>query len=195
MMLSAMGRHDEAIPAIEKAISLEPKSAIIQAAAGSVYFYARRFEDALLATDKVLEINEGFVPAYKIKRSVYEAQGNGSAAISAYQNERIYSESTDEDDEGWLMIAAQVSAVNGNRDEALAMLKRASTAAIVKSSPSAFAYEMALGYALANDSASALDWLEKAKTARAYGFNFAKVDPRLDSIRNDARFTALVDGR
>lgn len=192
MMLSAMGLHQDAIPAIEKAISLEPRSAIIHAAAGSVYFYARRYDEALKATDNVLGINEGFVPAYKIKRSVYEALGNGSAALSAYQNERIYSESIDEEDEGWLMIAAQVTAVNGNREEALTMLKRAASASIVKNSPSAFAYEMALGYTLAGDVSSALDWLEKAKTARAYGFNFAKVDPRLDTLRENPRFVALI---
>jgi TolB-like protein/Tfp pilus assembly protein PilF/tRNA A-37 threonylcarbamoyl transferase component Bud32 len=192
LMLSAMGRNDEAVRNIKKAIELEPRSAIIQTAAGLVYFYARKYEDALATADKVLENNEGFVPAYKTKRVVFEASGNYSAALTAYQNERIYSENTDENDEGWLMIAAQVQAVGGNRDEALASLKRSTENAFVKNNPQAFAYEIALAFALLGETDSAIDWLQKAKEVNSYGFNFAQADPRFDKISNDSRFSELV---
>ncbi|HVE55311.1 MAG TPA: protein kinase [Pyrinomonadaceae bacterium] len=192
LMLSAMGRHDEAIRNIKKAIELEPKSAIIQTAAGLVYFYARKYDDALATADKVLENNEGFVPAYKTKRVVFEALGNYSAALTAYQNERIYSENTDENDEGWLMIAAQVQAAGGNRDEALTSLKRATENAFVKNNPQAFAYEIALAFALLGETDQTVDWLKKAKEVNSYGFNFAQTDPRFDKVRTDSRFTELV---
>ncbi len=192
LMLSAMGRHDEGIRNIKKAIELEPKSAIIQTAAGLVYFYARKYDDALATADKVLENNEGFVPAYKTKRVVFEATGNFSAALTAYQNERIYSENTDENDEGWMMIAAQVQAVGGNRDEALTNLKRTTENAFVKNNPTGFAYEIALAYALLGETAPAIEWLKKAKDVNSYGFNFVRVDPRFDKIRNDSRFVELV---
>jgi len=192
LMLSAMGRNDEAIRNIKKAIELEPKSAIIQTAAGLVYFYARKYDDALATADKVLENNEGFVPAYKTKRVVFEAAGNYSAALTAYQNERIYSENTDENDEGWLMIAAQVQAVGGNRDEALSNLKRSTENAFVKNNPQAFAYEIALAFALSGETDQAIEWLKKSKEVNSYGFNFAQADPRFDKIRTDSRFTELV---
>ncbi len=192
LMLSAIGRHDEAIRSIKKAIELEPKSAIIQTAAGLVYFYARKYDDALATADKVLENNEGFVPAYKTKRVVFEATGNFSAALTAYQNERIYSENTDENDEGWLMIAAQVQAVGGNRDEALSSLKRTTENAFVKNNPAGFAYEIALAFALLGETDSAIEWLKKAKEVNSYGFNFAQTDPRFDKIRADSRFSELV---
>ncbi|HEY0459907.1 MAG TPA: tetratricopeptide repeat protein [Pyrinomonadaceae bacterium] len=191
LMSSAMGRHEEAVRNIQKAIEMEPKSAIIQTAAGLVYFYARKFDEALATADKVLENNEGFVPAYKTKRVVFEATGNYSAALTAYQNERIYSENTDEDDAGWMMIAAQVQAVGGNRDEALANLKRTTENSFVKSNPKSFAYEISLAFALLGDANSTVEWLKKAKEVNSYGFNFAPVDPRFDKVRSDPRFNEI----
>jgi TolB-like protein/Tfp pilus assembly protein PilF/tRNA A-37 threonylcarbamoyl transferase component Bud32 len=191
LMLSAMGRHDEAIRNIKKAIELEPRSAIIQTAAGLVYFYARKYDDALGVADKVLENNEGFVPAYKTKRIVFEANGNFSAALTAYQNERIYSENTDEDDAGWMMIAAQVQAVGGNRDEAVSNLRRATESAFVKSNLKSFAYEIALAYALLGDANATIEWLKKAKEVNSYGFNFAQVDARFDKVRENSQFNEL----
>jgi tetratricopeptide (TPR) repeat protein len=191
LMLSAMGRHEEAVRNIKKAIELEPRSAIIQTAAGLVYFYARKYDDALGVADKVLENNEGFVPAYKTKRIVFEATGNFSAALTAYQNERIYSENTDEDDAGWMMIAAQVQAVGGNRDEAVSNLKRATESAFVKSNLKSFAYEIALAYALLGDANATIEWLKKAKEVNSYGFNFAQVDARFDKVRENSQFNEL----
>ncbi|MBS1797529.1 MAG: tetratricopeptide repeat protein [Acidobacteria bacterium] len=194
LMLSAMNRHDDAVRNIRKAIDLEPRSAIIQTAAGLVYFYARRYDEALATAEKVLDSNEGFIPAYKTKRVVFEAMGNYSAALTAYQNERIYSENTDENDEGWLMIAAQLQAVGGSRDEALASLKRATENSFVRANPQGFAHEIAIAYALLGETDAALEWLKKSKDANAYGFNFAATDPRFDKIRSDPRFAELVGG-
>ncbi len=192
LALSAMGKHEEAIRNIKAATELEPRSAIIQTAAGLVYFYARKYEDALATAEKVLENNEGFVPAYKTKRVVYEASGNYSAALSAYENERIYSENTDQDDAGWMMIAAQVQAVGGSRDEALASLKRTSENSFVKNNPKAFAYEIALAFALLGENDQAILWLKKSKDVNSYGFNFAPVDPRFDKIKDDPHFREIV---
>lgn len=195
LILSAVGRHDEAVRNITKAVELEPKSAIIQTAAGLVYFYARRYDEALQTADRVIGTNEGFVPAYKTKRVVFEATGNASAALSAYQNERLYSENTDEDDAGWLMIAAQVQAVAGSRDEAYASLKKTTESAFVRSNPSGFAYEIGLAYALLGDADNAVEWLSKTRDANGYGFNYINVDPRFDKIRDNEKFKSLASSR
>jgi eukaryotic-like serine/threonine-protein kinase len=191
LMLSSLGRHEEAVRNIKKAIELEPKSAIIQTAAGLVYYYARNYDDALATANRVLDNNEGFVPAYKTKRMVFQVTGNFSGALTAYQNERIYSENTDENDEGWMMIAAQVQASGGNREEALANLKRTTENRSVRDNPAGFAYEIAAAYALLGDAGPTVEWLKKAKDVNNYGFNFAQVDPRFDKIKGDPRFGEL----
>lgn len=97
------------------------------------------------------------MPAYKTKRMVFQVTRNFSAALTAYQNERIYSENTDENDESWLMIAAQVQASGGNRDEALSNLKRTTGNSFVRDNPAGFAYEVASAYALLGETERAVE--------------------------------------
>ena len=57
LALAAMGKADEAIEQITLARQLEPKSAVIHSAAGLVYYYARRYEEALEMCRQSLEID------------------------------------------------------------------------------------------------------------------------------------------
>src|SRR5262249_51419290 len=91
MTLSAMGRHDEAIQAITQAQQLYPRSAIIQAAAGTVFFHAERYEEAIERCHKALELDAGLVPAYRVLRWTYEAKRRYNEALTAYQNEKSFS--------------------------------------------------------------------------------------------------------
>ena len=92
LMLSATGRHGEAVENIKMAQILEPRSRIIPAAAGMVYFYARRFDDAIAVAEKSLETDIGFIPAYKALRLNHGAQGNFEKAWEAYEMNEITAE-------------------------------------------------------------------------------------------------------
>jgi tetratricopeptide (TPR) repeat protein len=192
MAYAAMGKTDEAIANINKAMELEPRSAIVHSAAGLVYYYARRYDEAISFCRKSLEINVGFVPAHKQMRVIYEAAGNFEEAQNAYQKERIFVGNTDEKEPGWLMITAQVQAVGGKRDEALANLKRVEESSYIKNNPKAYADEIAIAYALLGETEKSLEWLEKGKNAFSHSYNFASVEPRYDKIRTDARFIELT---
>ena len=192
LALSAMGKHDEAIENINKAMELEPRSAVIRSAAGLVYFYAKRYDEGITACRQSLEIDQGFVPAYKTMRVIYEASGNYNEALAAYRQERTFAGNTDEKEPGWLMITAQVEAVGGRRDDAFKDLKSASEASVVKNNPNAYAYEIAVAYALLGEKDAAIEWLKKAEAAQAHSFNFVQVDPRLDTLRGDERFNELL---
>jgi hypothetical protein len=54
------------------------------------------------------------------------------------------------------------------------------------------AYEVAVIYALLEDNDNALLWLARAEREHAVGFTFIRVDPHLDNLRNDSRFTDLL---
>ncbi len=190
---SAAGKKDDAIANIKTAMKLEPRSAIIHTAAGLVFFYARNYEEAQKVCRQALEIDAGFVPAHKTMRVINEAAGNYEEANAAFQKERVFSGNTDPNEPSWLMISAQVQAVGNQREEALKSLQVAAQDPNVKNNLSAFAYEIALGYALSGENDAAFEWLKKADKANTYGFNFVQVDPRFDKIRNDARFAELND--
>ncbi len=189
---AAMGKADESIANINKAMELEPRSAIVHSAAGLVYFYARRYDEALTFTRKSLEIDNGFVPAHKTMRVIYEAVGNYDEANNAYQKERLFAGNSDANEPGWLMITAQVQATGSKRDEALANLKKVSASNFIKNNPKAYAFEVAIAYALLGENDNAISWLEKSAAVHSQGFNFAKVDARLDKIKDDPRFREIV---
>ncbi len=183
LMLSALGRHDEAIANIKTAQKLEPRSAIVRAAVAQVYFYAKNYPEAINACRQSLAINEKFVPAYKSLRMIYQATGNYEETLATYQKERIYSNDTDEKNPNWLMITAQVEAVGGKREEALRNLNLAIAAPSVKNNPNTYSYEIAVAYALLDDRENALKWLAIADKSRAHSFSFAQVDSRLEKVR------------
>jgi serine/threonine protein kinase/Tfp pilus assembly protein PilF len=184
LMLSATGKHEEAIEKIKTAQRLTPRSAIVHAAAALVYFYAQNYQEAKLACGKSLELNPKFVPAYKNLRVIYTALGDYEKVLAAYKNERLYSNDTDETNPNWLMITAQVEAVGGKREDALKSLKRAVGEPSVKNNPIAYSYEIAAAYALLGEREKAAEWLKIAEKSRANNYNFAAVDGRFERIRN-----------
>lgn len=191
LALSAMGKSDEAVEQIKLAMEIEPRSAIIRTAAGLVYFYSRRYDEALKVSQQSLDIDSGMVPAYKTIRIISEATGNYQEAQSAYQKERSFRGNTDENEPGWAMITAQVEAVGGKREKALQILQKALDDPIVINNPKAYSYEIALAYIFLDEKEKALDWLEKAKESKDHSFNFILVDPRLDKLRDNPRFKEL----
>lgn len=193
LALAAMGKADESIEQINLAMQFEPKSAVIRSAAGLVYFYARRYDDALKVCRQSLEINPEFVPAHKTMRIIYEATGNFSEANTAYINERNFTGNTDENEPGWMMIAAQVELIGGKKAEAAAHIEKAVSSEVVKKNPRGYAYEVAVAYAFSGEKENALKWIETAKTAKDHSFNFVKVDPRLDNLRQEEKYRALTE--
>ena len=54
------------------------------------------------------------------------------------------------------------------------------------------AYQIAEVYAFRNQSDKAFEWLDRAYTQHDGGLIFTKVDPLLENLHNDPRFTALL---
>ncbi len=187
--LTAMGRHEEATDEISIAENLDPRSAIIRSAAGMIYFYARRYDQALEECRRATEIDPGMVPAYRVMRWVHQATGDYDAAIAAYQKEHSFSGGGNEP--GWAIIRAQMEAMR-NREEARATLKRALAVPGLTRGADFLNYEIAMAFALIEERDEALRWLARAEATKAHSFNFAAVDPRLDSVRADLRFENLV---
>ncbi|MEW6208016.1 MAG: protein kinase [Acidobacteriota bacterium] len=187
--LAAMGRHDEAIEEIRRAENLDPRSSIIKAAIGMIYHYARRRDEALEACRRATEIDPGMVPAHRVARWIHQSAGDYDGAMAAYQKE--YSFSGGGDEPGWKVIRAQIEALR-DREEARALLKRALSIPNLTRGADFLTYEIAVAFALMGERDEALRWLARAEAIKAHSFNFAAVDPRLDTVRADARFENLA---
>jgi Tol biopolymer transport system component/TolB-like protein/Tfp pilus assembly protein PilF/tRNA A-37 threonylcarbamoyl transferase component Bud32 len=189
LVLAAMGRTDEALSEGRIAQQLDPRSAIIYSAIATVYFYARQYDLAVEQAHKALEIDPGLVPAHRVLRWTYGAMNRYDDAVKAYISEKGYSGDSEFE---WPVIVAQLEAIGGKQSEAQAALKRGFASPAFKNGANYMLYEIAVIYALLNDHDQAFAWLNKAEGGKTYLFNFAAVDPRLDNLRMDARFTELL---
>lgn len=189
---AAMGKSVDALSEIETAERLDPRSLSIKAAAAIVQFFAGQNDEALAVADRALAMDPRFVPAHKVKRWVFAANGNLAAARESLQRERLYAGGS-ETDPGWQIIECQLADHDaGSRAAALAILEDAIQGEGVKGNDFYFAFEIALAYIHLGQKEKALDWLERSETAGTHSFNLMESDPRMEDLRNEPRFQRLV---
>lgn len=192
LFLAATGKTVEARQEIETARSLDPRSLAVLSAIAVVNFYTGDVQGAISSANQTLEIDRTFVPALKVKRWAYSVLSDRPAAAATFVKEVNYSGGS-EGDPGWQIIAVQVGRAGAENGEAAARLAAAAAAPEIRANPSVYAYETALAYLALGDKERALDHLERAESSRAHGFNFAEVDPRLESLKREPRFTRLLE--
>lgn len=185
--LSAMGRHEEAAAEIERAREISPQSPVIATALANVLFLAGRFDDAIAQCRKALDLDAGGVAAHTILRWAYEKKGMMTEALAAYEQERVFAGETPTT----RAKRAHVLAATGNHDEARRIVEE-----IIANRDEHWvtAYEIGVIYCLLGDRDKAFQWLAQAEREHAVGFTFARVDPHLEDLRSDPRFTELLRG-
>jgi len=184
-VLYAYGRHDEAIAAMNKAVSLDPLSMFIRTGAGDAHYYAREYEKSVVHYRMALELDPRFDGAHTDLARSLEALGRFDEARAEYEEGRRLSGGV----AGPSFGLAHLEAASGNVAEArrlLAELTEARSRRVVS------AWGIAALHASLGDADEAFRWLEIALEERAAGMILLKVHPRLDPIRHDPRYAALV---
>jgi tetratricopeptide (TPR) repeat protein len=185
-LLSSQGRHDEAIAEMRRAESLDPRSAVIATAVANVLYHAKRFDESIDQCLHALEIDPGSVSAHVVLRWNYEKKGMIQDAFRIYEKERAFAGDTPTTRAKY----AHVLAASNQADEASRVL-----AELVrnKQMDRITPYEIAVIYSLLNQKDAAFEWLKEAKNNHAVGFSFVRVDPHLDNLRDDPRFSELLN--
>jgi serine/threonine-protein kinase len=183
--LSGMGRHEEAIAEAERALELDPLSLIIHTAVGDVLFYARRYDRAMAYYRRCLDMDPTFGPGHTDLARALEHTGRADEAIAEFLKDAPLADGGPEPSTGLAILYARA----GRRGEAFAtmdaLLARARERFV---SP----YGIASFYAVVGQSATALDWLERAWAQRDGALVWIKVHPRLDGLRGEPRFRDLL---
>ncbi len=183
--LSAMGRHEEAFAEVERAREISPQSAVLATAVANVLFLAGRYDDAIEQCHRAMELDTGAVSAHTVLRWSYEKKGMHAEALAAFEQERVFAGETATTH----LKRASVLAAVGRHEEAEAVLaevlERRATHWV---SP----YEIAIVYSWIGDFDNGFFWLAQAEREHAVGFTFVRVDPRLEPLRSDPRFEALL---
>lgn len=186
LLLSALGRHDEALSEIHRAHELDPLSLIISTAVGRVLHFQRRYDDAIAQCRRTLDMDAAFVQGRLDLGMAYAAQGRHDEAIGEF-------ESALAPDDPRSVMRAVLGHMYGTAgrttqaEEVLHDLQRRYRRG------DAASYDVGLVLVGLGRASEALDWLERACDVRSGLLVYLKVEPMFDPIRHEPRFAALME--
>lgn len=183
--LSVVGRHEEALTELRRALELDPISPLLNALLALALFFARRYEESLRQCERTLEIDDGFLLASYVLSFVLHQLKLFDRAIEAVDRTQQLWGTPGHHIERALILAAA-----GRRSEALDVLE-----GLKQGSHAAHGYRwlnLALIHAGLGNMDVAFAQLEEAYRERAYALLDLNVDPRFDRLRADPRFDELL---
>jgi TolB-like protein/Tfp pilus assembly protein PilF len=115
-MLSQLGRHDEAVEALEHAVELDPRSPLMHGDLGWWLYGARRFDRAIDEARIAIDLDPQQPESYWLLAAAYSQKAEFDSAFSAFARyEGLYGEPVP-----W--FRGYLHALAGQRDEALRAL-------------------------------------------------------------------------
>jgi tetratricopeptide (TPR) repeat protein len=181
--LTPLGKSDEAVAEIKKALQLDPFSRMDNTVSGCIYFYARRYDEALAQFDKAIQLNPDFFVTYYHLAWLYAQLGNYPSAITELSKGRL--------------LAGDDRAASAASQEAT--LRKAFVAQGSRGFWQQIQRDEEMGefgspqvYARLGDKEKALAMLERVYEERETLGTLMNVDPAFDSLRADPRFRDLV---
>ena len=183
--LACMGRHAEALAFAERARRVDPVSPDVQMNVGVVLYFARRYDEAVVAITEALELDPDFGPAHVMLGRIYVAGGMSNRAVQELRRaQSLMGRRPDV-----MTPHAYVLARAGHQREARAMLDELRE---VSKPRAAAPVRIALVHIALGETDRAFEWLEKAIEARDWQMALLNVEPAFDDLRSDRRFVALV---
>ena len=182
--LAGMNRPAEAVSEIELARRLDPLSLFILWDAGWVYYCARRYDKTIEESLKALDLDPGYVPAMTNLGLGYEKTGRFAEAVAVLEKaSRLDPAPTS------LEMLGGAYASWGKKGEArrvLGLLKEQAEKRYV------CPYEIATVYVGLGEKDAAFRTLEQAVEDRADCVPWIKPDSKIDPLRSDPRYAALL---
>jgi TolB-like protein/DNA-binding winged helix-turn-helix (wHTH) protein len=186
--LTPLGKSDQAIVEMKKALELDPFSRIDNTVLGLTYFYAGRNDEARKQFQKSIEINPDFFVTYYHIAWLYAQVGQYPDAITMLTKGRLLSGDgrvkIAAADEGSLRRAFAAGGAKGFWQE---MQVQGS-----KDDPEIGGFGIPQIFARLGERDKALEGLARNSDERASLGTLVNVDPAFDSLHADPRFRALI---
>jgi serine/threonine protein kinase/Tfp pilus assembly protein PilF len=178
--LTAMARHPEAVASIERAREVEPASAEMLDHAGRIYYRARQFEKAIQFYGRAIELDPQRPITWTRLADALEQVGRFDEALAAL------AKGSEVRGTSWAAPRlAQHYALRGDKRKARALLQEYEQQGLDRGFVG-----LAMAYAALGDIDKSFYWLEQGIEKRAI-LPFNMVDPPLEPLRADPRFSAL----
>jgi len=179
------GKKSESLACVKDTLELDPLSLVMNSNAAFMYFFSRDFDAAIEQARKTIELDPHFAPPYLWLGQALEQKALFPEAIQAFETGLVHSERAP------FMLAAlgHAYAASGKRSAALAILRELEELSLRRYvSP----YYFAVLSAGLGEAENSLTCLEHALEDRSTWLAWLKVDPRLDALREQPRFQALL---
>ena len=186
MYLAGVGRLDEALTEIKRAQELDPLSLIINANVGFILYHSRQYDHAIEQLRKTLAMDPNFAVAREYLGITYLQKSMYPEALKEAQTAVRLSEGAP----GAMARLSRTYAAAGHTAEAQKILEDMKQRSRRGYFPPV---AVAMVYIGLGDKDRAFEWLQKAVEERSGGpLLRIKVDPLLDPLRSDPRFTDLL---
>ncbi len=185
-LLSVQGRHDDAIAIARESLGRDPLNAINVLGLGEILYHARRFDEALVQTDRAIELEPTFAFNHLWRAMILIGMSRPEdAVLSARAASRLAGGHP-----GMLAILARAEAESGRPEEARRILQQMEAApAQVYVAPTLVAVvHMGLG-----ETDRAVAALTRAVEERDWFISELAVHPLADKVRDDPRVRALLE--
>lgn len=180
-----MGRVEESLQMISRAAELDPVSQAILKDKGLALYYNRQYDEAIELAAKTLELDPNYAAAHRLLSLAYQAKEMFDDAL--VENEK-WGALTGNKVETTVTLA-QLYAVSGQTEEARRLLADVTADKLVTQQINR---GLALVYAALGENDLAFKCLEESYSRHEESILSVKVDPKLDPLRSDPRFTALL---
>jgi TolB-like protein len=179
VFLQRLGRINESVALREYALTFDPLNPYMQFNLGSAYFLAQRYDDAIAAGRRSLAISP--------KRTV--AHYNiGAAMLMKHDAAGALAEFQQEPSDVWKAIGLPMALhASGREKEANAALET-----LIARDKEGSSFNIAEVYALRGEPNKAFEWLDNAVTYHDTGLPLVPIDPLLESLHRDPRWTPFL---
>ena len=183
--LLAVGRRNEADAEMMRAQTLDPLSITFNSNLSLYLFFTRQFDQSVQQCRKTLEMEpNSFLSRFALGLS-YEQQGLNTEAIAEFQKAQQLSP----DNAATIAALGHALPRTGGAEDARELVRKFEKAAKESYVPP---YGIAILHAGLGEKAQTLAWLERAFQDRSLRPVWLKMDPRLDSLRQDEKLIDLI---
>lgn len=183
-VLPCNGRLKEALTEEQTALALDPLSGTFRAFVARILLFLRRYDEAVAESERTLELEPGATRAYVYMGQAYLASGEPERALEIFRQGVEVGDVLSLD-----AYIAQALAAVGKEAEARATLER------LEFGSEGYVREefVAAGWAALGELDRAFAALDRALEARSSGLVYLHVDPSYDALREDPRYTRLLE--
>jgi tetratricopeptide (TPR) repeat protein/DNA-binding winged helix-turn-helix (wHTH) protein len=182
--LSLIGRFDDAVSEIKRAIALMPDSPIMHHNAGQIYQAARRYDDAIAEYDTALRLDPTFRTSRVFTSLAYTRKGMRDKGAEIGIETVV-----ETGDPTQIAVARRLT--DSYRLKGFEGYLREVIAIQLEDNPDRYPYRIALNYAQLGEKDQVFYYLDRAYQLHHCDLLLMNVDPELDFLRSDPRFLAL----